>query len=144
MQIVQQIASLATTTLHRAVATRDELVAPARARRPGDLALEHQRTQRLLGGIVGRLNARMIDEAPQGGPQLEQVCTGVGRATADLLGGAGLKGLAQAALDRLELRMGGHTSTGEHSLDEIGDITRNEALRSHCFRANVSTVRLGL
>ena len=92
MQVVQQIASLAMAALHSAVAAGDELVAPARARRPGDLALEHQRAQRLLGG-------------------------------------AGLQGLAQPALDRFKLCMGGlapfplpvATSSNDSELGGLGD-----------------------
>jgi hypothetical protein len=70
VQVSPQIQALATAALVRAEASGDELIAAARARGSGDLALEHDGAQGLLGGVVGRLHTGMGDEAPQRGPQL--------------------------------------------------------------------------
>ena len=70
--MVDQVAPLAPARLVRTEAAGNEVIATARARRPRDLALEHNTAQRLLGRIVGRLHARVRDELPQRGPYLEQ------------------------------------------------------------------------
>ena len=82
---VPQIATLAQAGLVNAEPARQELVAAQRACRPADLALEHDAAQRLLGGTVGRRQARIRRERPPRGPQLEDIGAGVGRAAALLL-----------------------------------------------------------
>lgn len=82
---IPQVTPLAQAGFVTAEAERQELVAAQRACGPGDFSLEHNAAQRLLGGIVGRCQARIRCERPQRGPQLEDVGAGVGRAAALLL-----------------------------------------------------------
>ena len=65
---VQRVAALQRTALHHAVATRHEVQPTARARQAGDLALEHQRADGALGGVVGRGHVGSRGEQPQRGP----------------------------------------------------------------------------
>ena len=74
---VAQVAALAAAALHRRKAPGDELLAAHRARRAADLALEHHRAQRLLGGVVGGLDAGVAYEGPQRDLLREQVGAGL-------------------------------------------------------------------
>ena len=85
-----------------AEAARQELVAAQRPCGPGDFSLEHDAAQRLLGGIVGRCQARIRRERPQRGPQLEDVGAGLGRAAALLLR-ATLRRRTHSALQPIKL-----------------------------------------
>lgn len=100
---VPQIATLAQACLVNAEAARQELVTAQRACGPGDFSLQHDAAQRLLGGIVGRRQARIRRERPQRRPQLEDVGAGVGRAAALLLPRATLQRRSHSPLQPFEL-----------------------------------------